>query len=525
MASCKYKSTGRNLGVGFYSNVKEVKLKDFSQPLALKIFNSSNGANSNLSVYDPEIIRDAFKRDKKYTTFQNPTELDILFRLKSPNLLSGFRSSEDIGIVEFAECDYNAPGVVTIKVENNLIKNLSDLNFYAKKMIMKGLAKGVKCLHDNNYLHLDIKLSNCMYNVSEKGDKKFYDGVLIDFGFANYIKGDIEKGIFTQQERMAGPYRPPESLTVYENETYFYNNKSDVWGLGTVFYQMLTNNFDFFFDSIYTDLEQNNFNSLSKFYSEFMNVDTLSKFLDGIILPTAAAISPTLKTEDYEKQFKTLLQGMLNIDPGKRFNIEEVLNHPFFTGIPEEKCTAAIIRNVSLKDMDKKYFEGIYDIIEYCQTKLYDRNVVVFFMAVDLYLRYFTKKETPLVDLPKVCCLAALKYHYWSELRDLTPEQYMDMNSDEFILNEVRLYKTLNGKINEERYFSHAKSHIELFEVYKNMIYPYNEDLELKIKDGLTINKNIIDYLNIDAKNLIDVFNLKDKDDLSRITIEKFFSN
>ena len=98
------------------------------------------------------------------------------------------------------------------------------------------------------------------------------------------------------------------------------------------------------------------------------------------------------------------------------------------------------------------------------------------------------------------------------------------MTSDEFILNEVRLYKTLNGRINEERYFSNAKSHIELFEVYKNMIYPYREDTELKINDDLTINKNIINYLNQDGKKFIDSFNLRDKDDLSRITIEKFFS-
>ena len=44
------------------------------------------------------------------------------------------------------------------------------------------------------------------------------------------------------------------------------------------------------------------------------------------------------------------------------------------------------------------------------------------------------------------------------------------------------------------------------------MIYPYNEDVELKIKDDLYINKNIINYLNQDAKKFIDSFNLKDKD-------------
>lgn len=527
MASCKYKSTGKNLGVGTYSNVKEVELKGFNVPLALKIFDNST-SGPKFSVYNPEIIRDAFQREKKYTTFQNPTEIDILFRLKSPNLLSGFSSktTDDIGIVEFAECDYNAPGVVTFKVEHNLVRDLESLTFDKKKMIMKGLVKGLKCLHQNNFLHLDMKLTNCMYNLIERGDTKFYDGVIIDFGSSTYIKGNIEKGIFTQQQRMDGPYRPPESLTEYENRTYFYNNKSDVWGLAIIFYQILTNNSDFFYNSIYTDLEQQNFKSLSNFYSEFMNAYKLNDFLDMIIMPKITDINPTIMTEDYKRQLKNLLKGMLNISPGLRFNIDEVLNHPFFTsGVPEESCTKTIVKNVALTKMEHKYFEGIYDIIDYCQTKLYDRNVVVFFMAIDLFLRYFTYKDIPPVNLPKVCCLAALKYHYWSELRDLTPEQYIDMTSDEFILNEVRLYKTLKGKINEERYFSNAKSHIELFEVYKNLIYPYNESVQLKIDGELYINKNIINYLNQDAKKFIDSFNLKDKDDLSILTIEKFFSS
>jgi hypothetical protein len=115
MASCKYKSTGKNLGVGLYSNVKEVEIKGFNRPLALKIFDNSTPGPA-LTVYNPQIIRDAFQREKKYTTFQNPTEIDILFRLKSPNLLSGFKHEDDIGIVEFAECDYNAPGVVTLSL-------------------------------------------------------------------------------------------------------------------------------------------------------------------------------------------------------------------------------------------------------------------------------------------------------------------------------------------------------------------------------------------------------------------------
>jgi hypothetical protein len=216
---------------------------------------------------------------------------------------------------------------------------------------------------------------------------------------------------------------------------------------------------------------------------------------------------------------------MLNIDPGRRFNIDQVLAHPFFgSGTTEEICKVKIIKNTPLTKMDKIYFEGIYDIIDYCQNKLYDRNVVVFFMAIDLFLRYFTIKDAPLLNLPKICCLSALKYHYWSELRDLTPEQYIDMTSDDFIIGEVRLYKILNGAINEERYFSNAKSHIELFEVYKNLIFPYIEAIELKINNDLYINKNIINYLNQDGKKFIDSFDLKDKDDLNELTIEKFFS-
>jgi hypothetical protein len=121
----------------------------------------------------------------------------------------------------------------------------------------------------------------------------------------SYVAGKIEKGIFTQQERMEGPYRPPESLTKYKEDTYFYNNKSDIWGLGMIFYQILTNNSNFFYDSIYTDLEQQQFKSLSNFYSEFMNDNNLNNFLDMIIIPKIVDKNPTLNTPDYQKQLKS----------------------------------------------------------------------------------------------------------------------------------------------------------------------------------------------------------------------------
>jgi serine/threonine protein kinase len=571
MASCKYKPTFNILGEGVYSNVKEVKYKD--QLLSLKIFDNqgffniidSSEKNKDVSqrqetyktfhvvskgvyadikeelekekfkplnqkklqvVYPKDEKSDIFGRRKQYTTLHNPSELDVLFTILSKHLVHGFSDNEEVGIVEIAECDFNSPGVVTLKIDHNLIRELKTLDFTKKRKIMKDIAFGIQCLHRNNYLYLDCKLQNCMYNDdNDKDNNTKVVGVLIDFGSVAKVK-DIGVGIKTETPRMLNMYRPPESMIQIQGNKYYYNNKSDVYALGILFCQILSNNYDFLFESIYTDLSEGNFKSLQDFQNTFMNEKTLGKYIDVIVSPKIEQETPSLLLSEYKDNYKDLLKQMLNMNPSSRLNIDGVLGHPFFK---EGGDVCQVIKPIdySLSKVKKEDFLGIYNIIEYCQENLWNVNIKVFFMAIDLYLRYIYKVSAfSLQDLPKLCCLAALKYYYWSELKQLSIEQYTELTSDKFILEEIRLYKAFSGRINQERYFKNAKSHIELFLIYKEFIYPFRKDLELKFNhEGkeYIINRNIIQYLNTDAEKKIAELGRKEVDNIEELTIEKFF--
>jgi hypothetical protein len=120
-----------------------------------------------------------------------------------------------------------------------------------------------------------------------------------------------------------------------------------------------------------------------------------------------------------------------------------------------------------------------------------------------------------------------LKYYYWSEFNELTADQQLALQKDEFIVREVKLYKDLEGKVNEERYFTNAKSKKELVNVYETFIFPSTKDSTLVItdKDNNTfeINKQIINYL---LENPVDFFkrlDYKRVDNLNELTISSFF--
>ena len=93
---------------------------------------------------------------------------------------------------------------------------------YVRKFMYQ-ISKGLKYLSDNQILHRDLKPQNIL--LDEKGDLK-----IADFGFARYIDGD------TMVETLCGTplYMAPEIIKKQK-----YNEKSDLWSVGVIMYQML----------------------------------------------------------------------------------------------------------------------------------------------------------------------------------------------------------------------------------------------------------------------------------------------
>jgi serine/threonine protein kinase len=94
---------------------------------------------------------------------------------------------------------------------------------YAQNYIRQ-LSKGLKYLYENSIIHRDLKPQNIL--VTET-----YNIKITDFGFARYFDSDI------MIQTMCGSpiYMAPEIMKHKK-----YNNKSDLWSVGIIMYEMLT---------------------------------------------------------------------------------------------------------------------------------------------------------------------------------------------------------------------------------------------------------------------------------------------
>lgn len=152
-------------------------------------------------------------------------ELAVLLKLDHPNIIK----ITDYFIEE------NVLYIVQPFIENtlyDLIKNhrKEETDFTSEQIhkIMSGSLEALYYLHQNNITHRDLKPENIL--VTED-----FTPVVIDFGQAKKLLFKNSTHISTCY------YRSPEVLGFYEKEmTKFYDKKIDVWGMGTIFFEMIT---------------------------------------------------------------------------------------------------------------------------------------------------------------------------------------------------------------------------------------------------------------------------------------------
>ena len=239
-------------------------------------------------------------RSKKY--FDN--EKNILKELDHPNIIKLYE------VHETTQYHY-----LVMELCNG--GGLSEcLDYYQKKYkkafpeevvqyLMRQIVSAINYLHKKNILHRDIKLDNILVNFDTEEDKKNKNMLkatvkIIDFGFARHLKsGDLAYSTLGSPINMdPGILR---KLNKMENSrNYGYDQKADIWSLGTICYEMLIGKCTFDAESmreLLTKVESGNF-----------------------FLPTTLS-----------KEAVSFLNGMLQYDLKKRLSSEQLLNHKFLT--------------------------------------------------------------------------------------------------------------------------------------------------------------------------------------------------
>ena len=187
--------------------------------------------------------------------------------------------------------------------------------------LMRQIVSGINYLHKKDILHRDIKLDNILVNFDSEEDRKKKNMLkakvkIIDFGFARHLN-PAELAYSTLGSPINMDPGILRKLNKMENSRdYGYDQKADIWSLGTICYEMLIGKCTF-------DAE-----SMKELVSK---VERGNYFLPNYL----------------SKESVSFINGMLQYDLKKRLSSEQLINHKFLTK-PYSEFT-----KVNLKDISK----------------------------------------------------------------------------------------------------------------------------------------------------------------------------
>lgn len=253
-----YIFTRKRIGKGAFSTIYKGKHRASNKVYAIK----------EISFDNLEKIRDSIKR-----------EFTLMKKLNHKNIIKlheVFFDNDEKNI--YLVIDYYAKGDLAKFLNGKPLKEK-----YAKKY-MRQLIEGLKYLYDRQILHRDLKLQNIL--VTDDNNI-----VITDFGFARYT--DNENMLNT----LCGSpmYMAPEIMLKKK-----YNNKSDLWSVGIIFYELLF--------------------GTTPFRARNM-IDLMSSLKKKeVVLPE----------NNLSKNCINLISGLLNKNPDRRINWTDLFSHPWF---------------------------------------------------------------------------------------------------------------------------------------------------------------------------------------------------
>ena len=320
-----------------------------------------------------------------------------------------------------------------------LTKNKPSKKFLTKIFFETCLA--MKYLHSKNIVHRDIKPENLLLDEN-------YNIKICDFGWSTKIEKNVKR------ETLCGTYEYMSPEVHFRKEQ---TKKSDIWALGIFLYEI--------------------FHGRAPFEGNLLNYYFQKKNFRIIF------------DEDLDFEVKELICGMLILEPEGRFEIEEVLEHPFFYQIKKDRLFESLRENSGLrKNSVKKLFRSD-DLKEVKKNKVFENSG---FGGMDSILSDSDFEE-------EKDCLKNHRVYFESEVDQKLKNGNFDLKKkNEYFQNSDfgKMEKFENSKFLEN--YNRSKEYLIISQNSENQNYGVSSDFTKNFDSIITINNSNISSLNIE---------------------------
>jgi serine/threonine protein kinase len=312
-------------------------------------------------------------------------EIDIMSKLKHPNLvpavqiITSLNDTSNIGIV-MPLADNDLYQQMTIQYNYKYKKTTTGnlLNTRQLLKILYDVSKGLKYIHDNGYIHLDLKPNNILLNNNNAS--------ITDFGLALTLDGDIKQ---FPLEAVTITHRPPEILAGGR----IYSKSTDIWSLGMIFMEILSGG-----KNIFTSYDKN---EVIKAIQKYLSPQNITHLLNNYIITYPG---DDINFEDFKENAVRLISQMLSIDPSRRPTIDSILSDPLFKNIKDHNINTIekVIYNTPGNPVscDIIYYFG-FDYLVRVMLQIIGIKTETFFLAADIYQRSLEHAPILTADKPK----------------------------------------------------------------------------------------------------------------------------
>ncbi|XP_075707323.1 testis-specific serine/threonine-protein kinase 6 [Rhinoderma darwinii] len=245
------------IGEGAYSKVKMATSIKYNCKVAIKVM-------------------DKRKFPAEYTMKFLPRELDILRKVRHPNIITAFEFIEISNGLHFTVMELCLTDLL------QLLQNTGRLPDEKASSLFKQISKAIKYLHEHHVAHRDLKCENILITSD-------HNAKIADFSFGIMFPNGLN--LCTTYCGSAA-YASPEVLQCIPYDP----KKYDIWSLGVILYIMVIGKMPF---------EESNLSALPKIQQE------------GVMFPEAVEV---------DAKCKSLIKEILQYNPNDRPDIFTLLN-------------------------------------------------------------------------------------------------------------------------------------------------------------------------------------------------------